>query len=268
MHTIQETVSRNINCDEGAEGIIKQNLLIGELEYAAEVALKCGRTTEALLIAEAGGAELYERIKASFFAQQKDQYVRDVIQAVTKNDFTSIIESVTRPDYSMQMQQQPHHCNWKETLAYVIAYQDDAKLKEVAKRLGDQLFEAKTDINSAIVCYILSNEMDIVTDLWKKRALYQIRKLGINKYEALFLLFQKTIILRAACKQPNTTNEDMDLILADFAEYLNVEQMSFTAMKHMQQTQNVRPEVADVKYRVYTSSLEVQQAFHAPPAPF
>jgi len=55
MHTIQETVSRNINWDEGAEGIIKQNLLVGELEYAAEVALKCGRTAEALLIAEAGG---------------------------------------------------------------------------------------------------------------------------------------------------------------------------------------------------------------------
>jgi len=125
------------------------------------------------------------------------------------------------------MQQQPQHCNWKETLAYVIAYQDDAKLKEVAKRLGDQLFEAKTDINKidiygAIVCYILANEMDTVTDLWKKRALYEIRKLGINKYEALFLLFQKTVILRAACKQQNT-NEDMDLILADFAEYLNIE---------------------------------------------
>jgi len=30
-------------------------LLIGELEHAALVALKCGRTAEALLIAEAGG---------------------------------------------------------------------------------------------------------------------------------------------------------------------------------------------------------------------
>ena len=50
-----ETVSKNINWDEGAEGIIKRNLLVGNLEYAAEVALKCGRTTEALLIAEAGG---------------------------------------------------------------------------------------------------------------------------------------------------------------------------------------------------------------------
>jgi hypothetical protein len=30
-------------------------LLVGELEHAALVALKAGRTTEALLIAEAGG---------------------------------------------------------------------------------------------------------------------------------------------------------------------------------------------------------------------
>ena len=57
---VEETISRNINWDEGAEGIIKQNLLVGQLEYAAQVALKCGRTTEALLIAEAGGKDLYE----------------------------------------------------------------------------------------------------------------------------------------------------------------------------------------------------------------
>jgi hypothetical protein len=68
--------------------------------------------------------------------------------------------------------QQPPHCNWKETLAYVIAYHDDAKLKEVAKSLGDQLMAAGTDINSAIVCYMLATELDKVTDLWKKRALY------------------------------------------------------------------------------------------------
>lgn len=68
MHTIQETISKNVNWDEGAESIIKQNLLIGNLEHAAEVALKCGRTAEALLIAEAGGQELFSQIKESYFA--------------------------------------------------------------------------------------------------------------------------------------------------------------------------------------------------------
>jgi hypothetical protein len=28
-------------------------------------------------------------------------------------------------------------CSWKETLAYMIAYEDDGKIKEVAKDLGD-----------------------------------------------------------------------------------------------------------------------------------
>lgn len=55
MSFMTETISKNTNWDEGVEGIIKRNLLIGNLEYAAEVALKCGRTAEALLIAEAGG---------------------------------------------------------------------------------------------------------------------------------------------------------------------------------------------------------------------
>ena len=49
-------------------------------------------------------------------------------------------------------------------------------LKKVSKELGDQLLKQKKDINSAIVCYIISADLDIVVDLWKKRALFQIRK--------------------------------------------------------------------------------------------
>ena len=62
-HLLQETVSRNANWNEGHENLIKKNLMIGNLQYAAEVALKCGRTTAALLIAERGGPDLYEDIK-------------------------------------------------------------------------------------------------------------------------------------------------------------------------------------------------------------
>ena len=68
LYTVRETISKNSNWDEGHESIIKQNLLIGNLEMAAEVALKSGRTTEALLIAEAGGSELFNYIKESYFA--------------------------------------------------------------------------------------------------------------------------------------------------------------------------------------------------------
>lgn len=184
LNIVQETVSRNINWDEGTEGIIKQNLLHGEIEYAAQVALKCGRSTEALLIAEAGGPDLFAQIKEEYFKSHKDQFVREIIQAISTDDFTSVIESVTQSNINKQPV-----CSWKEILAYVIAYEDEDKLRSVAKDLGDKLLKQNKDINSAIICYIISKELSIVTDLWKKRALYQIRKLGLEKNEALFHLF-------------------------------------------------------------------------------
>ena len=46
-----ESVSKNADWDCGPEAMIKRNLMYGNLEYAAEVALKCGRVAEAFLIA-------------------------------------------------------------------------------------------------------------------------------------------------------------------------------------------------------------------------
>ena len=42
--TITETVSKNINWNFGSEKLIKDSLLIGDLEHAVEVAMKCGET--------------------------------------------------------------------------------------------------------------------------------------------------------------------------------------------------------------------------------
>lgn len=82
-NTITETISRNANWDEGVESIIKKNLLIGNLEYAAEIAMKSGRTTEALLIAEAGGEQLFDKIKEEYFSNIcKDSYVKLYIRSI------------------------------------------------------------------------------------------------------------------------------------------------------------------------------------------
>lgn len=82
MSFITETISKNTNWDEGPEGIIKRNLLLGNLEYAAEVALKCGRTTEALLIAEAGGDALLDRIKEEYFQSSKESYIKLFLRSI------------------------------------------------------------------------------------------------------------------------------------------------------------------------------------------
>ena len=77
-------MSRNANWNEGHEKLIKKNLLIGNLQYAAEIALKCGRTTTALLIAERGGEDLFEDIKQRYFELEKDSFITSVVESITQ----------------------------------------------------------------------------------------------------------------------------------------------------------------------------------------
>lgn len=44
-----ERISRNINWNEGMEKMIKENILIGNLEGAVDCCLKCGRSVISLL---------------------------------------------------------------------------------------------------------------------------------------------------------------------------------------------------------------------------
>lgn len=62
-------MSKNLNWNQGVEGVIKKNLLIGNIEDAAECAMKGGRHAEALLLALVAKDEsVYERIKDEYFA--------------------------------------------------------------------------------------------------------------------------------------------------------------------------------------------------------
>lgn len=59
---MQESISRNVNWNAGTEAMIKRNLMVGNYQYAAECALKTGRTAEAFLIAEMGGKDMLKDI--------------------------------------------------------------------------------------------------------------------------------------------------------------------------------------------------------------
>lgn len=80
-------MSKNINWNQGAEGTIKKNLLIGNIEDAADCALWSGRPAEALLLAFVADDEnLYERIKEEYFAMQKDPFVQTVLKWICDED--------------------------------------------------------------------------------------------------------------------------------------------------------------------------------------
>jgi hypothetical protein len=262
MTFVTETVSRNSNWDEGVEGLIKRNLLIGNLEYAAEIALKAGRTAEALLIADAGGEQLFEKIKEEYFSNVcKDQYVKVIVKSIVQEDFKELLTSSSLLKNS----------NWRETLAYILSYvEDDRELNTLVQELGDELLNKKKDINSAISCYMIAQNLETVVDLWKKRALFFMKK-GMDRNESLFQLFEKCILFRAVTKTNAKLLVDLDLIVSDASEFLVAEDMRALAYKYLELIGNPKqPNVAFAKDRVFNSDSTrmLAKQFARPSVPY
>lgn len=121
-------------------------------------------------------------------------------------------------------------------------------MKDLVRELGDELMKMKL-FNYAIVCYIISQSLETVVDLWKKRALAFIKK-GMDRNEALYILFEKSILLKTVCKNCKVLN-DFDLILSDIGEYLAHEDISALALKYLEFANPKQPNVALIKDRIY-----------------
>lgn len=105
--------------------------------------------------------------------------------------------------------------------------------------------------NFAIVCYVISQSLETVVDLWKKRTLAFMKK-GMDRNEALYLLFEKSILLKTVCKNSQAL-ADFDLILSDFGEYLANEDVIALALKYLEFANPKQANVAMIKDRIYGS---------------
>ena len=109
-------------------------------------------------------------------------------------------------------------------------------------------------MNAAIICFILAESLEQVVDLWKKRALYQIKK-GMNRNEALYQLFERCFLLKTACKSTKMIL-NMDLIVADMAEYLANDNLKRLAIKYLDFCNPKQANVSLIKERIYYSDSQ------------
>lgn len=71
--------------------MIKKNLMVGNLQYAAECALKCGRSAEALLIAQMGGPQMLKDIQSRFFDNQQDSFLSTILKPLFHKNFAELV---------------------------------------------------------------------------------------------------------------------------------------------------------------------------------
>lgn len=119
--TLTETISKNINWNLSSEKLIKDSLLIGDLDNAVEVAMKCGRDAEALLIASTGSKELFAKAKNLFFTKNKDLFIKNIFSSIINKNFEQLLEYNIIKD-------------WKEYVLYALTYLNKSDFGKFASK--------------------------------------------------------------------------------------------------------------------------------------
>jgi hypothetical protein len=120
--TLTETISKNINWNLGSEKLIKDSLLIGDLDNAVEVAMKCGRDAEALLIASTGSKDLFNKAKNLFFNKNKDLFIKNIFSSIINQNFEQLLEYNIMKD-------------WKEYVLYALTYLSKSEFVAFASKI-------------------------------------------------------------------------------------------------------------------------------------
>lgn len=220
---VTEQVSKNINWNQGAEKLIKQSLLIGDLESAVDVALKSGRDAEALLIASAR-PELFHRTKQEFFKKNKDLFVKNIFSSIINNDFDALLEYNVLKD-------------WKEYILYSKTYLSNEKFIQFANAIADKL-AASNEVNTAIICYILSENYEKCIELIYKNYIKDTAKMSKKeKKNSTQNTFEIVISLKYVLQQ-NTQNEYFDNLVSEYCELLIDEGLLIQAYNYLIKIKN------------------------------
>lgn len=108
-------------------------------------------------------------IQKRFFEMQKDPYITNVLRPLFKKE----VREVVLPENAHPSIDQLS--TWQEKLAYIYSYVDETEEQEdMIYDLAKSLM-AKKEVGPAIICFILSNAVEEVLDLWRMRTSFQLK---------------------------------------------------------------------------------------------
>lgn len=235
--------TRTTDWSSGAELMIKEALLIGNLEAAVECCFKSGRMAEGLLLSSGGGTELWTRARDEYLRLQGDAFLTTVGNIMT-NDFETLVSNSNLH-------------NWMETLAMIATYSGE-KYRPLCEQLGERLEKEKIEPRSAMICYICAGNFPKTVKIWSST--------HIASKLALQGLVEKMTVLQDAVKF-NQADKEYNAKLTQYAEILANSGRLTAAMRYMTLlTQDSGRELRD---RIYNSDpRQMQQFGRAPAFPF
>lgn len=239
-----KTDTKTTDWSSGAELMIKESLLIGNLEAAVECCFKSGRMAEGLLLSSGGGTELWTRARDEYLRLQGDSFLTTVGNIMT-NDFDTLVAN-------------SNLSNWMETLAILATYSGD-QYNPLCEKLGERLEKEKIEPRSAMICYICAGNFPKTVNIWSST--------HIASQRTLQGLVEKMTVLQDAVKfnQPDTMFNSK---LTQYAEILANSGRLTAAMRYMTLLRDDTSS-AILRDRIYNSDPRQMQMFgRAPQFPF
>jgi protein transport protein SEC31 len=159
-----------------ADTKITRALMLGNFNAALDVCLKENRLSDAFMIAICGGEKCVAKAQAAYFKRQSDapNYLRLLASVVGKNLWDFV--------YNADLK------DWKEVMATICTFADQAEFPDLCEALGDRLEEAFTEgtgsyRKDASFCYLAGSKLEKVVVNWAQE-LQENENTGLESSEA------------------------------------------------------------------------------------
>ena len=236
---INENYQRNTNWNVGNEKLIKNSLLLGELESAVELLFRNERYSEGLIIASLDN-NLFNKAKEDYFKLNKDLFVKKFFPAIIDNNFELMLK------FGLN--------EWKEYLFYAKNNLDKNQFENFSEQLGDKLhLFHKKDIYPSLICYSFSRKIDKILNLICDHYFKEIKNEN-NRIELLQNAYEDIMISYIVFKSDLNGNlsDDCRKLIYDYVLVLVKEGFIFYALKNLSYVRNDNDiEIEELYNRLY-----------------
>lgn len=234
----QEPDGLEESADPSFDESVQHALVVGDYKGAVAKCISANKMADALVIAHAGGASLWESTRDQYLKMSHSPYLK-IVSAMVSNDLLSLVN--TRP---LKF--------WKETLALLCSFASRDEWTVLCDTLASKLIVAGNTL-AATICYICAGNIDKTVEIWSRCLTTEHE--GRSYVDLLQELMEKTIVLALASGQKRFSASLCKLV-EKYAEILASQGLLTTAMEYLKLlgSDELSPELVILRDRIALST--------------
>ncbi|XP_052568630.1 protein transport protein Sec31B isoform X3 [Peromyscus californicus insignis] len=238
---------------EDTDGLLSQALLLGELRPAVELCMKEERFADAIILAQAGGAELLKWTQEHYLAKRRTK-ISSLLACVIKKNWKDLVCACSLK-------------NWREALALLLTYSGPEKFPELCDMLGTRMEQegGRALTSEARLCYVCSGSVERLVESWAKCQQASCPVALQDLMEKVMVLSRSLELLQGSDKMspgPATVYR-----LTQYANLLAAQGSLAIAMSFLP-SDCIQPAVQQLRDRLFHAQGSAVLGQQAPPFPF